>query len=72
LGGGVETYKELKAQLAELELLAATARQTEYQAVLDDIRAKVAEFGFTEPVRILGSMTSREVGLARREESNAG
>lgn len=41
------TYKELKAQLAELESRAAAARQQEYDAVLADIRAKVAEFGYT-------------------------
>ncbi|MCX5542103.1 H-NS histone family protein [Paraburkholderia sp. CNPSo 3076] len=41
------TYKELKAQLAELESQAAAARRKEYDAVLADIRIKVAEFGYT-------------------------
>ncbi|WP_028219254.1 H-NS histone family protein [Paraburkholderia oxyphila] len=42
------TYKELKAQLAELQGQVTAARQAEYQAVLEDIRIKVAEYGFTE------------------------
>ncbi|MCX5545232.1 H-NS histone family protein [Paraburkholderia sp. CNPSo 3076] len=41
------TYKELRAQLAELESQAAAMRQQEHDAVLADIRAKVAEFGYT-------------------------
>ena len=41
------TYKELKAQLAEVENQVATARQQEFDAILSDIRTKVAEFGFT-------------------------
>lgn len=42
------TYKELKAQMAELEAQAAAARAAEFQEVLADIRAKVADYGFTE------------------------
>ncbi|CAM2157982.1 H-NS histone family protein [Paraburkholderia tropica] len=42
------TYKELKAQMAELEAQAAAAREAEFQEVLADIRAKVSEYGFTE------------------------
>lgn len=42
------TYKELKAQMAELEAKAAAARAAEFQEVLADIRAKVADYGFTE------------------------
>ncbi|CAG9191635.1 DNA-binding protein H-NS [Paraburkholderia tropica] len=42
------TYRELKAQIAELEAQAAAARAAELQDVLADIRAKVAEYGFTE------------------------
>ncbi|WP_112175456.1 H-NS histone family protein [Paraburkholderia unamae] len=52
------TYKELKAQLAELESQAAAIRQQEYDAVLADIRAKVAEFGYTER-EIFGSRRGR-------------
>jgi DNA-binding protein H-NS len=44
----VATYRELKAQLAELESQAAAVRRQEYDAVLADIRAKVVEFGYTE------------------------
>jgi DNA-binding protein H-NS len=44
----VASYRELKAQIAELESQAAAARQQEYAAVLADIRAKVLEFGYTE------------------------
>jgi len=43
----VATYRELKAQMAELEIQAAAARQREFGLVLDDIRAKVAEYGIT-------------------------
>ncbi|WP_213309054.1 H-NS family nucleoid-associated regulatory protein [Paraburkholderia sacchari] len=42
------TYKELKQQMAELEARAAAARAAEFQEVLADIRAKVADYGFTE------------------------
>jgi DNA-binding protein H-NS len=52
------TYKELKAQLAELESQAAAVRQKEYDAVLADIRAKVVEFGYTER-EIFGSRRGR-------------
>lgn len=52
------TYKELKAQLAELERQAAIARQQEFETVLADIRAKVAEFGYTQQ-DIFGSRRGR-------------
>lgn len=42
------TYKELKAQMAELEAQADAARAAESADVLADIRAKVADYGFTE------------------------
>ncbi|WP_028218861.1 H-NS histone family protein [Paraburkholderia oxyphila] len=42
------TYKELKAQLAELQGQVTAARQAEFQTVLEDVRTKVAEYGFTE------------------------
>ncbi|WP_322092867.1 H-NS histone family protein [Paraburkholderia bannensis] len=42
------TFKELKAQMAELEAQAAVARAAEFDEVLADIRAKVNEYGFTE------------------------
>ncbi|HKR40439.1 MAG TPA: H-NS histone family protein [Paraburkholderia sp.] len=42
------TFKELKAQMAELEEQAAAARSAEFEAVVADIRAKVAEYGITE------------------------
>lgn len=42
------TYRELKAQMAEIEAQAAAAREAEIQAVLAGIRAKVADYGFTE------------------------
>ncbi|WP_321898906.1 H-NS histone family protein [Paraburkholderia heleia] len=57
------TYKELKAQLAELERQAAIARQQEFETVLADIRAKVAEFGYTQQ-DIFGSRRGRS-GLSR-------
>ncbi|OXI43820.1 H-NS histone family protein [Burkholderia aenigmatica] len=42
------TYKELKAQMDTLAEKAEAARLAEFQAVVDDIRTKVAEFGITE------------------------
>ncbi|WP_321939713.1 H-NS histone family protein [Paraburkholderia sp. J8-2] len=42
------TFKELKAQMAALEEQAAAARAAEFEEVLADIRAKVADYGVTE------------------------
>jgi DNA-binding protein H-NS len=42
------TSHELKTQLADLSRQAEEARALEIQAVVDDIRAKVAEYGLTE------------------------
>lgn len=42
------TYKELKAQAEALAEKAEAARLAEFQTVLDDVRAKVAEYGITE------------------------
>src|SRR5215469_4136225 len=42
------TFRELKAQMAALEEQAAAARVAEFEEVLADIRAKVAEYGFSE------------------------
>ncbi|HIE5948394.1 H-NS histone family protein [Burkholderia cepacia] len=42
------TYKDLKAQAEALAEKAEAARLAELQVVLDDVRAKVAEYGITE------------------------
>ena len=42
------TYKELKAQMDTLAEQTEAARIAELQVVVDDIRAKVAEYGLTE------------------------
>lgn len=42
------TYKELKAQAEALAEKAEAARRAEMQSTIDDIRAKVAEYGITE------------------------
>jgi DNA-binding protein H-NS len=42
------TYKELQSQLAALTQQTEEARAAEVQAVIEDIRAKVAEYGLTE------------------------
>jgi DNA-binding protein H-NS len=42
------TYHELKALLADLARQAEEAKAVEVQALIDDIRAKVAEYGLTE------------------------
>jgi DNA-binding protein H-NS len=42
------SFRELKAQMAALEAQAASARLAEFEEVLEDIRTKVADYGFTE------------------------
>ncbi|MBR8173732.1 H-NS histone family protein [Burkholderia cenocepacia] len=42
------TYKKLRAQAEALAEKAEAARLAEFQAVLDEVRAKVAEYGITE------------------------
>jgi DNA-binding protein H-NS len=42
------TFRELKSQMAEHEKQAAAARAAEFEEVLADIRAKVAEYGYSE------------------------
>ncbi|WP_321967543.1 H-NS histone family protein [Burkholderia cepacia] len=42
------TYKELKAQMDALAEKTEAARREEIQAIVDDIRVKVAEYGLTE------------------------
>lgn len=42
------TYAQVKAELEKLQQEAELLRQKEAAGVLADIRAKVAEFGFTE------------------------
>ncbi len=42
------TYHELKALLADLARQAEEAKALEVHAVIDEIRAKVAEYGLTE------------------------
>ncbi|WP_175904163.1 H-NS family nucleoid-associated regulatory protein [Burkholderia seminalis] len=42
------TYKELKAQAEALAEKAEAARLAEIQTVVDDIRAKIAEYGISE------------------------
>lgn len=42
------TYRDLKAQAEALAEKAEAARLAELHAVLEDVRAKVAEYGITE------------------------
>ncbi|ABB05646.1 H-NS family nucleoid-associated regulatory protein [Burkholderia lata] len=42
------TYKELKAKMDALAEQTEAARVAEFQAVVEEIRAKVAEYGVTE------------------------
>ena len=42
------TYKELKAQMAALTKQAEAVRAAEFQSVVEEIRAKVVEYGITE------------------------
>lgn len=70
------TYKELKLQMAELQVQLTVARQAEFQAVLEDIRAKVAEYGFTEQEifgRRLGrSQTPHSLSPAKYRDPQSG
>jgi DNA-binding protein H-NS len=52
------TYKELKAQMAALAEQTEAARAAEFQAIVNDIRAKVSEYGITEK-DIFGSRRGR-------------
>ncbi|WP_423391460.1 H-NS family nucleoid-associated regulatory protein [Burkholderia sp. LMG 21824] len=54
------TYKELKVQALALAEKAEAARLAEFQAVLDEVRAKVAEYGITEK-DIFGRKRGRSV-----------
>lgn len=42
------TYKELRNQLEALAEKTEAARLAEFQAIVEDIRVKVAEYGITE------------------------
>ncbi|MBU9385631.1 MULTISPECIES: H-NS histone family protein [Burkholderia] len=42
------TYQELKAQMDALAEQTEAARLKEFQAALDEVRAKVVEYGMTE------------------------
>ncbi|UXU92107.1 H-NS histone family protein [Burkholderia sp. S-53] len=57
------TYKELKAQMDALAEKVEAARVAEFQAVVDDIRAKVAEYGITEK-DIFGARRARSAKQA--------
>ncbi|KVM68020.1 DNA-binding protein [Burkholderia ubonensis] len=57
------TYKELKAQMDALAEKTEAARIAEFQAVVDDIRAKVVEYGVTEK-DIFGARRSRSAKQA--------
>ncbi len=56
----VVTYAELKAQAKEVLRRAEEARLTELNAVLADVRIKVAEYELT-PEQIFGRVGSRNI-----------
>ncbi|MGV8399227.1 H-NS histone family protein [Pseudomonas aeruginosa] len=58
------TYKELKAQMDALAEKAEAARLAEFQSIVDEIRAKVAEYGITER-DIFGARRGRSSGQAK-------
>ena len=62
------TYRELKAQIANLEKEAAVARAAEIAEVLADVRAKVAEYGLTEH-EVFGKLPGREESKRRQHQS---
>lgn len=60
------TYKELKAQAEALAEKAEAARLAEFQAVVAEVRAKVAEYGITEK-----DIFSRQRGRAAKAPAEA-
>lgn len=60
------TYKELKAQMAALAEKAEAARAVEFQTIVEEIRAKVAEYGITER-DIFGAKRGRPAKQANSE-----
>ena len=64
------TYHELKTQLADLSRQAEEAKALEIQAVVDDIRAKVAEYGLTEKdISVLFRQAADELDKAETDAS---
>ncbi|WP_421079152.1 H-NS histone family protein [Paraburkholderia sp. A1RO-5] len=62
--------------MAELQVQLTAARQAEFQMVLEDIRAKVAEYGFTEQ-EVFGrragrSQTPKSLSLAKYRDPRSG
>ena len=43
----MKTYKELQAEIQELQARAESQRQAELQKAIDDIREKMTEYGIT-------------------------
>jgi DNA-binding protein H-NS len=60
----VATYKDLQAKLAKITQQAEEARAAEVQAEIEDIRAKVAEYGLTEK-DVFGRKRARQQGNTR-------
>ncbi|WP_448165023.1 H-NS histone family protein [Burkholderia cepacia] len=58
------TYKELKAQMDALAEQTEAARVAEIQIIVDDIRAKVAEYGITEK-EIFGTRRGQSANQAK-------
>ncbi|MGX0523579.1 DNA-binding protein H-NS [Ralstonia pickettii] len=61
-GAHMATYKELIAQKAKLEEQIETARAKELEAVIQQVRQTVAEYG----------LTAEDLGLAQRRGRRAG
>ncbi|MFJ1214926.1 H-NS histone family protein [Burkholderia pyrrocinia] len=69
------TYKELKAKMDALAEQTEAARIAEFQAVVEDIRAKVAEYGITEKDifgRQRGGRTAKAVVEAKYRDPKTG
>ncbi|MCA8318568.1 H-NS histone family protein [Burkholderia cepacia] len=60
----MSTYQELKAQMEALAEKTEAARLAEFQAIVNDIRAKVTEYGITEK-DIFGARRSRPAQKAK-------
>ncbi|MFL9863779.1 H-NS histone family protein [Paraburkholderia fungorum] len=63
------TYKELRAQLAALSEQTEATRLAEFDAVVADIRIKVAEYGITEK-DIFSSKRGRPAKQAKSAPEN--
>ncbi|KWI31951.1 H-NS histone family protein [Burkholderia stagnalis] len=65
------TFSDVKAQIEALQIEADALRAAEIEAVLADVRAKVAEYGLTEQDVFGRKRTIREKGASSSKPQSA-